>query len=496
MTLARRLLGRGGGGSGFTPPAYTVSGPYSPASDHTATVLTQLHCHTTSSDGTYSPAAVVADYLGRGYGALALTDHNTQTAQPAGITTAILGNELGVGTSMQHIIALESSYDSLAGETDAQTIIDNVRAGGGEAHIAHPNWIGTSLSAATLAGLTDYYGMEIHNGKVLGGVSSSPVTYPGFAVSKWDAVLASKRDTWAVAVDDLHDITAFNSYDTGRVQVFAASNTMANIVSSLVAGNFVADVANYGVTPGYPYRSPAGLSVTCPGAVRIEAWGSDGFLDATDSDSHAHTFDGTQAYVRLVAVGDYTEPFDGSSLPFGWYAMDGTWTVGSGVLSLAGTSTARHVILRRHREGDFTAQVDIKLEDGGGYESANLLFNVLNANYWYALRIGQSASGTYNDKLAAYYTTDGGSALTLVDSDDLTVSMDTFYTVKMEYTASTGRIQAKAWETGTSEPAWMLDAMDTTWKWGGFGIRANYTPDFDNLYISGFRTYYQPVAVD
>ena len=29
-----------------------------------------------------------------------------------------------------------------------------------------------------------------------------------------------------------------------------------------------------------------------------------------------------------------------------------------------------------------------------------------------------------------------------------------------------------------------------------FGIRANYTPLFDNLYLNGFRTYYQPVAID
>ena len=335
--------------------------------------------------------------------------------------------------------------------------------------------------------------MEIHNGKVMGGVGSDPVANPGFAIAKWIDVLDDKVDTWAIAVDDLHDNTAFNTYDTGRVWVFAPSNTKANIISALVAGQFVADVGNFGVTPGFPIRSGAGISVTCPGAVRIEAWGPAGLLSATDADSHAHTFTGTETYVRLEAVGDYTEPF--ASLPHPWMALDGSWGVSGGVLSLSSDGTAKHMILRRHRAGDFEAQVDVKLEDGGGFESAVLMFNVLTANYWYGLRIGQSGSGDYNNRLTVFNTTDGGSSLSLLDFDALTVPMDTFYTVKMEYTASTGRIQAKAWERGQTEPGWLLDVTDTDWTWGGFGLRANYTPDFDNFYVKGWRTYYQPVTV-
>jgi hypothetical protein len=398
---------------------------------------------------------------------------------------------------MQHIIAIDSTYENLAGETDAQTIIDNVRSAGGEAHIAHPNWIGTSLSAGTIAALTDFYGLEIHNGKVLPGINAdSPITNSGYAVDKWDDVLATKRDTWAVAVDDYHGNGTFELYDAGRVQVFAPSNSVANIKAALVSGNFVADVANYDVTPGFPYRTVAGLSVECPGAVRIEAWGSAGLLSVSHADSHAHTFDGTEDYVRLVAIGDYTEPFS-ASLPHAWLVYDGSWSVGSGKLSLAGDATARHVFLRRHRQGDFAAQVDMTLVDvGGGNEAALLLFNVLNEDYWYGIRIGESASGTFDDKLAILNTTDGGTTPNLIGSAAAFAHVSgTTYTVKMDYTASTGRIRAKVWATGGSEPDWMVDANDTDWTWGGFGFRANYTAEFDDLYVSGFQTFYQPVTV-
>lgn len=499
MGSARRLFFVAGGGTAFPGSTFTVSGPYGQEYDAAETVLTQLHCHTTGSDGQRTPAQAVAEYASRGYGALAITDHNVVTSQPTGLSTQIVGNELGIGTNMVHIIGLNpGSYALPPGETDPQDIINGIRAAGGEAHVAHPNWIGTTLSASTIAGLTNFYGMEIHNSKVMDGVSpNNPVTYPAFAVSKWDTVLATKRDTYAISVDDYHANSVFETYDVGRVQVFVPSNSSANIVTALLAGQYCADVSNFGVTPGFPIRGNQGIAVTCPGAVRIEAYGSGGTLLAQETgESIAYTYAGSESYVRLVAVGDYTETFSATP-PHYWFAFDGSWSVSGGLLSLSSTATARHYMLRRHREGDFDAQYDVKLEDGGGSESASLLFNVLSGSYFYGVRIGESSSGDFNNKLAVFNTTDGGTTTPLIGTAaSFTAAMETWYTVKMTYTASSGRIRAKVWQRGTSEPDWMVDVTDTDWTWGGFGIRANFTPDFDNLYVAGFRTYYQPVRID
>lgn len=490
MTLARRLLPSAGGGSSFNVPAFSVSGPYAPDYDAAATVLTQVHCHTTSSDGSYSPATVVAGYAAAGYGALAITDHDTVTSQPAGVTSAIVANELS--PTEQHIISLGSDY-TRGGATSAQTLIDGVVADGGVAEIAHPLW-SAGMTFAEMDALTAYAGLEIHNQHVVSKVGSdSPVTFPGFAIERWDALLQSaRRDLWGFSVDDLHATSAFKAYDMGRLRVFAPSNTPTNVLAGIASGNFVADVGNYGVTPGFPTRTPSGLAVACTGATRIEAWGTGGLLSASDATSHAHTFDGTEEYVRLVAIGDYTEAF-GSALSDRWEAVDGTWTVGSGILSVSSDVTARRIVLRRQREGDFQAQVDMRIS-AGGTDAAALLFNVLDSDHYYMVRIGESTVSGYNNQLAVALTTNNSFANdSQLDNFAFDPTASTWYTVKVDYAA--GRIRAKVWEVATMEPDWQVDVTDTTWTAGAFAFRANRSCAYDNLYINGFRTYYQPVAV-
>lgn len=488
----RRLLLATGGGGTFHPPLspLVISGAYDPADPDDETVLTQLHCHTNQSDGSHSPATIVAGYLAAGYGALQITDHDKVTAQPDGITTKISGNELSPTT--QHIIAIDSNYTRGAA-TDAQTIIDGIVAGGGKASIAHPKWF-RGMTYAEMAALTDYLGFEIHNGHCVPGSGQNPVTFLPYAIDRWDELLTNvRKDIWGISVDDLHSVGGFTTYDMGRLKVFVESNNVANIVAAIAAGNFVADVANHGVTPGYPVRTAADLSVACTGATRIEAWGADGLLTATNGASHTHAFDGTEQYVRLVAIGDYTEGF-GSALSDRWFAVDGTWAATGGVLGVTTDGAGRKLILRRHREGDFTARVDIKLSNGGT-DGAALMFNVLNGSYWYELRIGESTLSNWNNKLVVGKTTTGGFNNTPLASTAFTASPATWYTLSMSFVA--GRVRAKVWETSGSEPAdWMIDVTDTAWTHGAFGFRANRTCQYDNLYINGFQTFYQPVSVD
>ncbi len=491
MSLPSRLLLSAGGGSSFNPPQLPVetSGPYSPLLTVNEAVLTQVHCHTTQSDGSYSPAQVVTDYLLAGYGALQITDHDKVTTQPAGITTAIPGNELS--PTEQHILSMNSTY-TRGGITDAQQLIDAIVNSGGQATIAHPKWY-RGVGEAEQAGLTAYVGMEIHNAKCVTGSGQNPVTYPGFAIDRWTAMLAARRDVWGFATDDLHAIDAYHTYDVGRLQVFVDVNDVAGVMGRIATGNFVADVTNLGVAPGYPVRDGDGISVSCTGATRIEAWTDAGLATAADTNSLDYEFTGTESYVRLVAWGDYTEAF-GAALDQHWRAADGTWTVTGGTLRLASDGNAHNMILRRHREGDFTANVDILLDDNRANEGALLMFNVLTASYYYGLRIGVSSTGGENNMLALRKVTNGSSAI--LDNSAYTATEDVWHRVKMAYTAATGTVQAKVWPRDDPEPgAWMVEYSDTAWTNGGFGFRANYTTQLDNLYINGFKTYYQPVAI-
>ena len=254
MSLPQRFLAtrRRGGRYHGSSGSGAISGPYDPAFTPGATVLTQLHCHTNQSDGSYTPATVVSSYLAAGYGALQITDHDKVTTQPAGITTAISGNELS--PTDQHIIGINTTYTRGA-TTAAQAIIDGILTNGGQAQIAHPKWY-RGMTYAEMEVLTGHLGLEIHNAKCVNGAGQNPVTYPGFAVDVWDQLLtgSGRRDLWAFATDDLHKIDVWNAIDVGRVHVFAATNTVSDVVDSLVSGDFVADVSNHGVTPGYPER--------------------------------------------------------------------------------------------------------------------------------------------------------------------------------------------------------------------------------------------------
>ena len=199
----------------------------------------------------------------------------------------------------------------------------------------------------------------------------------------------------------------------------------------------------------------------------------------------------------MVAVGDYTEPFS-SALSSQWMAAEGTWAVAGGVLALSADGLAKRLILRRHREANFSLQVDIKLSSVSSDDSAAVMFNVLNGSYYYIVKIGPSTSATYDDKLAIGYTTSnnfgGGPALAYTP---FVATPGTWYTLKMQYTTPSGLIEAKVWERGTAEPgSWMVTATDNHWRTGAFGLRANRSCEYDNLYIDGFRTYYQPLAVE
>lgn len=462
------------------------AGPYHP-SHGAAPILTQLHCHTTQSDGDYTPAQVVAYYEAAGYGCLQITDHDLVTVQPAGIAVALSGNELS--PAAHHIISIGNGY-TRGVETDAQALIDGIKAAGGEAVIAHPHYT-AGMSEAEMAALTGWMGVEVHNGRVETGADSDPVAYPGFALSRWDALLASRQDIWGLAVDDLHFIDAFNTYDVSRTWVFARSPSPETVMAALRRGDFVADVSNHGLEPGYPMRTASGVSLSCSGASRIEAWGSSGLLDAADADTLAYPFVGTEGYVRLVAVGGYSEGF--GSLSDRWQAYDGTWAATGGVLALSSaTADPRRIILRRHRAGDFTASVRVRL-GAGVLSGLALMFNVLDDERYYILRLGESGVEGWDGVLGVDYTTTDGFSDPPLDSHSFSATEGTWYTVSMAYTASTGRIRAKVWES--EEPDWQIDVTDTTWTHGAFGFRANFAAQFDDLTIDGFRTYYQPITV-
>lgn len=121
-----------------------------------------LHTHTAVSDGALAPHRAVDEYYARGYGALALTDHNAVTypwtafsainasyenRDPADLgMVAIAGNELSRHHHVQSLFStFTSSGTDLDGVLEAQAGSDN----GARALLNHPAWHWTRDEPAT-----------------------------------------------------------------------------------------------------------------------------------------------------------------------------------------------------------------------------------------------------------------------------------------------------------------------------------------------------------
>jgi len=209
-----------------------------------------VHVHTTESDGSSSPADVIAWYRAHGYAVLFLTDHNHQTVTPAlearfdsaGAFLLLPGVEVTdrVGTQPVHLNALGIAEAPVpAGGPDVPAAIrgnaEAIRQAGGVAVLNHPNGLlRLALTAEDIreggVGL-----FEVCCADFMGG-SGHPSTD-----QLWDQVLTSGRILYGVASDDAHDFGP-GSRDPGKawIMVRAPSLTASAILGAIRAGDFYA----------------------------------------------------------------------------------------------------------------------------------------------------------------------------------------------------------------------------------------------------------------
>jgi predicted metal-dependent phosphoesterase TrpH len=197
---------------------------------------TNLHGHTTGSDGRLAPQTYVDWYAERGYDAVAITDHNTVT-DPDGLEARgmllIPGTEVTAsGTEFggqYHLVALGSLPEPLPPvTTPGPESARLLTAAGAVVIIAHPHWSG--LTGADLLAVEAATGLEVWNG---GTVLDSE---KGVALAAWDELLRRGRRLWGFATDDAH----FRLPDgaLGWVVIHAADRGVAAAVEALRRGHF------------------------------------------------------------------------------------------------------------------------------------------------------------------------------------------------------------------------------------------------------------------
>ena len=297
---------------------FTVSNPYDGAS--TNVIKMTPHIHTTDSDGRQSNSAVVTAYKNAGYGAIAITNHNS----PSKGYTALSPQQNISGIT--HIRGTEESQDakhigvigctSVAGNTtDKPTVLAYHRKNNPNAFLIlnHPNLsiYGGDYSDSEILNL-DYDCIELFD-------AAYDDDYPTNVEDKWDMVLSSGRLIWGSCSDDCHDITDSDGYDEfchGWIDVLSDVNDQESILTALKNGHFYGCV-RHDISISYN-SSTYTITATSSSTSKFEFIGYNGVVYKTvdNNTSASYTINGDEKYIRVKSTSKantenraYSQPF-------------------------------------------------------------------------------------------------------------------------------------------------------------------------------------------
>ena len=269
-----------------------------------------LHCHTTVSDGHFSPKQVKEAYVSRGYSVIAFTDHDVMIPHSEladehflplnGYEMEVARNRQGTSTCHMCLIALDPDNltqvcfhrEKYIGIGNAAQYRDRVkfdetlpdyereytpekisemmqmgRDGGFFVTYNHPNW-----SIEGPEQYLNYHGMhamEIHNTDCLS------IGYPDYNEKEYDQMLRGGERIFCIATDDNHNKYPLNSRRSdsfgGWTMIKAEKLDYKAITDALVAGHFY---ASEGPEIYDLWLEHGKIHITCSDADRIILSGS------------------------------------------------------------------------------------------------------------------------------------------------------------------------------------------------------------------------------
>jgi hypothetical protein len=194
---------------------------------------TNLHTHSTTSDGKLILSDVVKKYRSLGYNVLAITDHE-KSNDVNGYSDANFILISGMEThpkchtaSKFHLVCLNLPAGFvMPKELEVQQRIDLVKKVGGEVIFAHPYWSGHTINE--IAPLNGIIGLEVYN-------NTCYECGKGISSVQWDDVLKSKKYIAGFANDDMHEP---NIAGGGWNMVKAEKLTPDAVMKAIKAGCF------------------------------------------------------------------------------------------------------------------------------------------------------------------------------------------------------------------------------------------------------------------
>lgn len=214
------------------------SGPIPPFDDTEGFWLRcAFHAHTTESDGWLTPVMQRRYHAAAGFDALAITDHDVCTAEPAGDDDLLIigGTELSLTAPKSngplHLLGIgitsQPRVDRKATLAEAAAAVREV---GGLPFLAHPVWSG--LRTDEVDGLDAVAGIEIYN------ASCEVEQDRAHADAHADVWLSMGYRFGLIATDDTH-YPGFDAF-RGWTMVHAAARARDAVLAALAAGWYYA----------------------------------------------------------------------------------------------------------------------------------------------------------------------------------------------------------------------------------------------------------------
>lgn len=198
-------------------------------------VRSNLHCHSANShDGEIPVPELCRWYARRGYGLLAITDHNQitdlTTAQSDG-SMLLVGRSVEIGYQTENILAI--GIDELPDERlTVQEKLDAIARQGGMAILAHPNWRWNHWTADQLMLLQGYIGIEIVNTHMVECEGNE------FALHIFDEILLRGKRALAFGNDDAHNFTDNQVIGRAWNEILVTRPTYADLMEAIRTGRF------------------------------------------------------------------------------------------------------------------------------------------------------------------------------------------------------------------------------------------------------------------
>ncbi|MDD3876600.1 MAG: CehA/McbA family metallohydrolase [Bacteroidales bacterium] len=255
----------------------------------------QLHCHSTNSDGKFTPTELAAEYRNRGYELLFISDHNIMTPAENITVPGILCFNAEEYTFSKHINGFFLNHTVNADGFTSQQAVDSIRSQGGLSMFNHPvdmtygpdwsypeNYFDSNSSP-------DF--IEIYNASL---ASFAPIN-----TEIWDNLLSNNHRIFGIASDDLHSPLRAGLeqlFDRGWIMLKLSSLTKDSVYNALKRGDFYAstgiEISDFLVHENL-------ISISCSNCTEIRFIGENGAILKEVRGSQADFLRLDEKYVRV-----------------------------------------------------------------------------------------------------------------------------------------------------------------------------------------------------